>query len=146
MGTIFDAVRELELISKPTKLEKQEVTSSHLVAEYARNLYKDDLTIYESFYVLFLDQSNKVIAYVRISQGGVSATVVDVRLVMLYAVKVLASGIIIVHNHPSGNLKASQADINITRNIKMACELFQIKLLDHIILTKDSFNSIIDMV
>lgn len=96
------------------------------------------------FFIMLLNRQNIIQSYVKISQGGIVGTVVDIKLIMKYAVDSLASGVILVHNHPSGNLKASDADIRLTKKIKSAMEFFDCTLLDHIILTSDSYTSFAD--
>jgi DNA repair protein RadC len=99
---------------------------------------------YEEFWVLFLNRSNKVINRMKLSQGGVSGTVTDVRLIMKKAVEYLASGIIVCHNHPSGNLNPSESDTNITRKIKDSGNIMDIQLLDHLIITDKDYYSFAD--
>src|SRR5665647_3063124 len=92
---------------------------------------------HEEFWVLFLNRSNRVIDRLKLSQGGISGTVTDVRIVMKKSIEYLASGIIVCHNHPSGNLNPSESDTKITQKIKDAGNLMDIQLLDHLILTMD---------
>src|SRR5450756_2707821 len=92
----------------------------------------------ESFKMLLLNRANKVLGITTISEGGLSGTVTDVRLIYQYAIKGNASGIIIAHNHPSGNSNPSESDQKITQKIKEAGNLLDIQLLDHIILTPES--------
>jgi DNA repair protein RadC len=99
---------------------------------------------HEEFWILFLNRANKVINRMKISQGGISGTVTDVRIVLKNAVECLASGIVICHNHPSGNNTPSEADIKITRKIKEAGELMDIQLLDHIIICGKDYYSFAD--
>jgi DNA repair protein RadC len=99
---------------------------------------------YEEFWILFLNRANKVINRMKISQGGVSGTVTDVRIVLKSAIEYLASGIVICHNHPSGNNTPSDSDIKITRKIKEAGELMDIQLLDHIIICGKEYYSFAD--
>lgn len=99
---------------------------------------------HEEFWVLFLNRSNKVINRMKLSQGGVSGTVTDVRLIMKKAVEYLASGIIVCHNHPSGNLNPSESDTNITRKIKDSGNIMDIQLLDHLIITDKDYYSFAD--
>jgi len=99
---------------------------------------------HEEFWILFLNRANKVINRMKISQGGVSGTVTDVRIVLKNAVEYLASGIVICHNHPSGNNTPSDSDIKITRKIKEAGELMDIQLLDHIIICGKEYYSFAD--
>jgi DNA repair protein RadC len=91
-----------------------------------------------------VDQSNHTIGYAKISQGGVAGTVVDPIIVAKYAIDSLSKGVILAHNHPSGNLTPSEADRTITNKIKAGLNLFDITVLDHIILTEDSFTSFAD--
>lgn len=102
-----------------------------------------DLT-HEEFWILFLNRSNKVINQMKLSQGGVSGTVTDVRLVMKKAIEYLASGIIVCHNHPSGNLNPSESDSKITQKIKEAGNLMDIQLLDHLIISDKDYYSFAD--
>ncbi len=96
---------------------------------------------YEEFWVLFLNRSNKIIEKRKVGQGGLSATVVDSRLIAKLAISNLASGIIVAHNHPSGNLQPSASDKQITSKLSEALSLFDINLIDHIIVSSDSYYS-----
>ena len=100
----------------------------------------------ETVKMLLLNRANKVLGMTTISEGGLSGTVTDVRLIFQYAIKGNASGIIIAHNHPSGNSNPSESDQKITQKIKEAGNLLDIQLLDHIILTpeKEIFRSFAD--
>ncbi len=88
--------------------------------------------------MLLLNRANKVLGITTISEGGLSGTVTDVRLIFQYAIKANDSGIIVAHNHPSGNSNPSESDLKITQKIKEAGNLLDIQLLDHIILTPES--------
>ncbi len=99
---------------------------------------------HEEFWILFLNRSNKVINRMKLSQGGLSGTVTDVRIVMKKAIEYLASGIIVCHNHPSGNLNPSDSDSKITQKIKEAGILMDIQLLDHIIIADKDYYSFAD--
>lgn len=100
--------------------------------------------VHEEFWILFLNRSNKVINRLKLSQGGLSGTVTDVRIVMKKAIEYLASGIIVCHNHPSGNLNPSDSDSKITQKIKEAGILMDIQLLDHIIIADKGYFSFAD--
>lgn len=100
--------------------------------------------VHEEFWILFLNRSNKVINKMKLSQGGLSGTVTDVRIVMKKAIEYLASGIIVCHNHPSGNLNPSDSDSKITQKIKEAGMLMDIQLLDHIIIAEKDYFSFAD--
>ncbi|MFN8239374.1 MAG: DNA repair protein RadC [Bacteroidales bacterium] len=99
---------------------------------------------HEEFWILFLNRSNKVLNKVKLSQGGISGTVTDVRMIMKKAVDNLASGIIVCHNHPSGNLSPSEADTRITVKIKEAGQIMDIQLLDHLIICDKDYYSFAD--
>ncbi len=99
---------------------------------------------HEEFWILFLNRSNKVIDRMKLSQGGISGTVTDVRVVMKKAIEYLASGIIVCHNHPSGNLNPSESDSKITQKIKEAGNLLDIQLLDHLIISEKDYYSFAD--
>jgi len=99
---------------------------------------------HEEFWILFLNRSNRVINRMKLSQGGISGTVTDVRMVMKKAIEYLASGIIVCHNHPSGNLNPSESDTKITQKIKEAGNLLDIQLLDHLIISDKDFYSFAD--
>jgi len=110
-------------------------------ADFARQFYGDDLVLYESFFLILLNRALHTIAWAKISQGGVIGTVVDTKIICKYAVDCLASSVVLVHNHPSGNLRPSGADKEITQKIIDALELFDVRVVDHIILTETSFLS-----
>lgn len=102
----------------------------------------DTIGYKETFKVLLLNNSNKIIGYTTISEGGLTSTIVDVRVIIQTALVCNATSIIITHNHPSGNPIPSGQDDSLTKKIKSACELMDIRLLDHIIVTPyDSFYS-----
>ncbi len=99
---------------------------------------------HEEFWILLLNRSNKVLSRERISMGGVSGTVVDAKIIFKKALDQLASSIILCHNHPSGNLKPSQADLDITKKLKKAGEVLEISVLDHVIVSENGFYSFAD--
>ncbi len=99
---------------------------------------------HEEFWILLLNRSNRVIDKVKISQGGISGTIIDTRIILKNAVDRLSSSIILCHNHPSGNLKPSDADIRITNKLKDSAQIMDINLLDHIIVADNSYFSFAD--
>ncbi len=99
---------------------------------------------HEEFWVLLLNRANRVIKTTFLSKGGISGTIVDVRLIARSAIEQNASGVILAHNHPSGNLKPSSADIDITRKVKDGLKLFDIHLLDHLIISNNNYLSFAD--
>lgn len=118
------------------------VTSSRDVYHYFHPLLSD--LKYEEFWVAYLNQSNRIILRKKISKGGVSETAVDIRLILKEAIEHLASGIILCHNHPSGNNKPSCADDTFTKKIKEAARLMDIRVLDHLIVCEDCYFSYAD--
>ena len=100
--------------------------------------------LFESMKVMLLSNANRVLGIMDVSNGGISQTVVDVRLIMQSALLAKASGIILAHNHPDGALIPSAMDTAATHRIKKACEVLDIKLLDHIIITPESYYSYAD--
>lgn len=130
-------IREVSITYKPKKSvrNKPQINSSQCAYNHLKRFYREDqIGIREEFNVLFLNRANKVIGIYKMSVGGMHGTVVDIRLLFATALKALATGIILSHNHPSGQLKASDADITITANIKKVCQIMEISLLDHLIL------------
>jgi DNA repair protein RadC len=99
---------------------------------------------HEEFWILYLDRGNNVVDKSKISQGGVSGTVIDVRIIMKKAIEKLVSSLILVHNHPSQNLTPSKADIDITHKTNNAAALLDIKVLDHIIVAGNNYTSFAD--
>lgn len=99
---------------------------------------------HEEFWVLFLNNSNKVINTVQLSKGGLTGTVVDIRMLFKKAMESLSVAIIVCHNHPSGKLSPSEADKKLTKKIKVAGETLDIKLLDHLIITEKEYLSFAD--
>jgi DNA repair protein RadC len=99
---------------------------------------------HEEFWVMLLNRGNKVLEKFMISQGGIAGTVIDVRIILKPAIEKLASSIILCHNHPSGTMQASDADLQITRKIKQAADLLDIAVLDHIIIGQNQYLSFAD--
>ena len=102
------------------------------------------IELQEEFKVLLLNKANEVLGIYPLSKGGITGTVIDVRLIFSVALKCNATGIIICHNHPSGNLIPSIVDINITKKIKECSTLLDITLIDHLIISKEGFYSFIN--
>ena len=121
-----------------TDFPKAKVTSSRDGAEFIRQFYGDDIEIFESFFILMLNNSNNTIGYAKISQGGLTGTVVDIRIIAKYCVDSLATACIMAHNHPSGKRAPSNADKQITKKVKDGLALLDIKVLDHLIITSDN--------
>ncbi len=123
-------------------LEKTIVSNSREVAEYLRTMLKDHP--HEVFAVIFLNRANKIKSYELISSGGLTGTVADPRIILKKAIEKEASSIILCHNHPSGNLRPSQADKQLTEKIKQAASYIDVSLLDHIIVSEEGYFSFAD--
>lgn len=141
----MNKISEIELHYKSNGEEEIKITSSlsayELLIEYWD---KNTIELQEEFKILLLDRSNKVLGIYNLSKGGIAGTIVDVKLLFVVAIKSKASGIILAHNHPSGNLKPSNNDINLTKKIREASKYLDIELIDHIILSKNIYYSFID--
>jgi DNA repair protein RadC len=145
MKTYKSNLPEITLKLKKGETLNAKIKNSSDTAEIFREVWdKDSIEIYESMIVLFLNRANNTIGWFKVSQGGLSGTVVDNRLILSTALKCLASGIIIAHNHPSGNVEPSQADISVTKKLKDGCTILEINLLDHLIISNDKYFSMAD--
>lgn len=123
-------------------LDKPVIKSSKDIAQYLQALLKD--YAYEVFAVVFLNQANKINHFEIISRGGITGTVADPRIILKKALEEDATSIVLCHNHPSGNLQPSRADEELTKKIKEAATYFDIKVIDHIIVSEDGFYSFAD--
>jgi DNA repair protein RadC len=145
MTQLNETLYEYEITAKKsgTSFERVKVQSPESAFEVIRKFYHDDISIYESFFILMLDNSKHTIGYAKISQGGRTGTVVDIGLVAKFSIDCLAHSIIVAHNHPSGNLDASMADLMVTKKLKEGLRYLDISLEDHLILTPNgSFTSL----
>lgn len=142
--TYKSTISEYSLKYTKSEIQKTKVTTSESASNVIRKFYFDDINIYESFFILLLNRANNTTGFAKISQGGTAGTVVDIKIIAKYAVESLSSAVIICHNHPSGNIEPSEADINITKKIKDVLLLLDIKLIDHIIITENDFYSFAD--
>ena len=141
MSVIKKNITQFQITKKTKSVKFLKVASSSEIANFGRGLMADELEIYESFYAFYLDMGNNIIGYALISKGSISGCLVDMRLVLRVAVECLATAVIFVHNHPSGNLSPSEQDIKLTRRAKEGFSLLDIQLMDHIILTPESHFS-----
>ena len=105
---------------------------------------KDVIEFQEEVKMIFLNRANKVLGIYELSKGGTSGSVVDVKIVLSVALKCHSTSIVLIHNHPSENLKPSQADTAITKKLKKACKYVDLTLLDHLIISKNGFYSFND--
>lgn len=125
--------------------QRQKVITSHGAYEVLTNIFPaDTIDFRETFIVLYLNKASQVLGYSIISEGGTASTVVDTKMVIQTALLANASCILLAHNHPSGNLRPSIEDNRLTKRVEEAARLFDIKVLDHLIVTSESFYSFSD--
>eukprot|EP01137_Pigoraptor_chileana_P000312 Opistho-2@36284 len=122
--------------------EPHKITSSRVVFEIMHPIIGE--LAHEEFWVLFLNNSNKVLHKSQLSKGGITGTIVDIRLIFKTALEHNAISVILTHNHPSGKLQASDADRDITKKLKIAGEQLDVKVLDHVIITEKGYLSFQD--
>jgi DNA repair protein RadC len=137
-------VNEVALQFQKKLFCRNTITSAGDAAEISREIYhatESQIELKEYFFIIMLNRANEVIGYSKIGEGGISSTQVDLRLAFATAIKCLASGIILLHNHPSAQIKPSPADIELTKKFSKLAEVLEIAVLDHIILTANSYCS-----
>jgi DNA repair protein RadC len=141
-------IKKYEIKAVATNTEFQysdfQITRSICASSILREIIGSDMLICESFVCLFISIANKPLGFAKISVGGISATIVDIRLIAKYCIDTLCSAVILGHNHPSGDLQPSKADIVLTDRIKEALAVFSIQVLDHQILTAKEYYSFAD--
>ncbi len=123
--------------------ELYQVSSSGQLNSYIRKFIAEndiDLDMQEHFFAIYLNRKNKVIGTSLLFIGGIASTVVDIRFILASAINTLSSSVVLVHNHPSGNLKPSMSDRDITKNINKALKLFDCSVLDHLIINGEDNN------
>jgi DNA repair protein RadC len=123
-------------------LELKKITSSKMIFEIMQPVIGE--LPHEEFWIIYVNNSNRVLSKSQLSKGGITATLVDVRLIFKNVLEIGATGIVLCHNHPSGALKASDADIKITKKIKIAAESLDISVLDHLIVGEHGYFSFAD--
>lgn len=121
----------------------EKISSAADAVDIFREFFNTEgINVYEAMFVMLLNKANKVIAIYDHSKGSIDGTVADPLLMTATAIKALAKGVIIAHNHPSGNLTPSPADINMSNKLKNGLKLFDIQLLDSLIITENSYYSL----
>jgi len=137
-------ISEIELTYRP-EIKAQDcpqISSSRDAYDLFRENWSDcTINLFEEFKVAFLNNDNRCLGLLKISQGGITGTLVDNRLIFATALKACASGLVLCHNHPSGRLDPSKADLKLTEKLVEAGNLLDIRVLDHIILTEDNYLS-----
>jgi len=133
-------------IAKTPKKRGPQFTCSITALDYILPLYEEagDMQLRERFLAVYLSRANRVICHEWVSVGGTSATVVDLKIIAMTAVKMLATNVVLAHNHPSGNTKPSSSDLAITKKAVDGLQLLDIKVLDHMIVGEDGYYSFAD--
>lgn len=145
MKTYESSMPEITLKYKTGEIKKSKITSSTEAYHLLLEMYDNDTLEYtESFIVIYLNRANNSIGWQRMSSGGTAGTIIDVKVLMTTALKCNAHGIILSHNHPSGNLRPSDQDLSVTKKLVKAGEFLEIKILDHIIVTAGGYYSFQD--
>lgn len=140
-----NTIAEIEVSYNTNSKVKHKITSSQSAYELLQSYWNEGrMELQEEFKVILLNRNNQVLGIYNLSKGGVSGTVVDIKLLFAVALKCNASGILISHNHPSGNLNPSEQDKELTKKIKRASEILDIQMLDHIIITHLGYFSFND--
>lgn len=134
-------LKMFELKKIQTDFPNVKITKSSESYAFIRNFYGDDIEIFESVFALFLNNAKNTIGYAKISQGGITGAVVDIRIIAKYAVESMATAVIVAHNHPSGKTSPSEQDDKITKELKVGLKTLGIHLIDHLIITKNSYYS-----
>ncbi len=138
-------VGEVELTYKSTSRSRNKIYSSEDAYKILLPTYKEGTICYKEYFkVLLLSQSNQVLGYTLISEGGLTETCADVRVILQAALLTNSVALILAHNHPSGNLKPSRQDMEITKQVKEAAKLMRISVIDHLILTDAGYYSFVD--
>ena len=139
-------ISEIEVSYSPrvTPSERISIFSSSEAEQLFRRIWGQPIELKECFYALFLNRANKVLGYLLVSIGGVSGTVADPKVIFQTALKANASSVILAHNHPSGNGKPSEADLQLTQKLKDAGHLLEITVLDHLIILPEGYTSFAD--
>jgi DNA repair protein RadC len=124
--------------------ERAVIKSSRDAASIMAVAFENCMEHHEEVYALFLNRANRVLGISRISQGGINEATVDIRIILQTALKVSASYVMLSHNHPSGSSRPSPQDIRLTKNIQFGCNAVGIQLIDHLIVTEESYTSLAD--
>ena len=137
-------INEVQIVYKRKNSLKPKFKDSNQVYKILYPFFENVIDHHESFKILLCDNNNRVLGIHQVSEGGLTGTVVDIRIIAQSIILSNAKSVILAHNHPSGNLEPSKQDKNVTNKIKNMCELLEVKLLDHIILTSENYFSFAD--
>lgn len=144
LSTFRDFVGELTVTYKRTTKPTVLITRSEDAADYARQYFDEIMDDHEEMKVLHLNQANEIVNVHHASSGDVTGTLAPITMILQQALLIKTKAIILVHNHPSGNTNPSSVDIGLTKKLAEACKYVDLRLLDHIILTRESFYSLSD--
>lgn len=131
----------------PTILKQKRIKITNSISAYEaflNNWDMDTIELFEEFKILLLNRNNKILGIHNLSKGGMTATLVDLKLLFAVVLKSASSNIILAHNHPSGNLKPSESDKNLFKKIKAAAQFLDINVLDNMIITRNGYFSFVD--
>ena len=143
--SMYNNVSEIQVSYKTENTIDFKIESSRETFSLVVNKWESDLIeMQEEVKILLLNRSNKVLGIYSLAKGGIASCVVDVRIILAVALKAMATGIILIHNHPSGNLNPSADDKKITEQLNASCKLLGISLLDHLIITNLDYFSFAD--
>lgn len=136
---------EISIKMKHGEVKKTKIRQSSDIYNFMKEVFDADTLEYnESAIAVYLNRANNTIGWFKVSQGGIAGTVIDNKMILGPALKIGASAIIIAHNHPSGNLQPSNSDRLITKKLKNACDIMEITLIDHLIITTENYYSFAD--
>lgn len=127
-----------------TASNMKKITSSLDACVIFKSIWSDQIEYREESYLLLVNRANKLLGYLKLSEGGITETIIDLKMVLQTALKCNAQAFIIAHSHPSGNLRPSTADISLTKKLKEAGKLLELELLDHLIITAEGYFSFAD--
>lgn len=145
MKVYLKTIPEIKLRSKNGQVLKVQIKSSKDSYQYFKQIFDNEiLEVYEEFMVVYLNSANNTVGWIKISQGGITGTLVDIRLIFKGALECLATSMILCHNHPSGRLFPSEADKILTKKIVEAGSIMDIKVIDHLIISSESYYSFAD--
>lgn len=138
-------ISEIKVSYSNDSANKVKITNSKTAYDLVLSHWSDSTIEYqEEVKLLLLNRANIVLGIHELSKGGTTGCIVDIKMVLAIALKCNAHGIIVIHNHPSGNLKPSEADKSLTSKLKKACEIVDVNMLDHLIISKDEYYSFSD--
>lgn len=135
---------KIECVPVGNPIEKCQIKRSDDIYNYAMKLYGSDIELIESFIAIYCDNNLNVIGWAKIATGGINSTLVDQRVIFKYAVDLMCCHIILIHNHPSGNLEPSKIDKDLTTRMVNGGNILGFRIAEHIIVTKENYYSFHD--